>query len=201
MKLYYAPGACSMASHISLLATGLKFEIDQVDMTTKKTKSGKDFMKINSKGYVPCIETDKGEVLTEGCAILQYIADQAPEKNLIPKNGTWERYRAQEWLNFIATELHKGYSPLFKKGYPEAARAMVIETLNKRFEWLSQQVKPGKFLLGSHFTVCDAYLHTVLSWSKHVNVDLSKWPVLLGYAERVSTLPQVQAAVKAEGIK
>ncbi len=199
MKLYYSPGACSLASHIALFGAGVKFEAEQVDTKAKKTKSGKDFSKINSKGYVPCLETKEG-VLTEGCAILQYIADQAPEKNLLPKNGTWERYRAQEWLNFIATEIHKNFSPLWNKDLPEATKKAAIERLTARVQWLAGQIKPGQYLLGSQFSVCDAYLFTVLNWSRSVKFDLTQWPALMGYLEKVTNLPATQSALKAEGL-
>ncbi len=200
MKLYYSPGSCSLASHVALFASGVKFEVEQVDTKAKKTKSGKDYSKINPKGYVPCLETNDGHFLTEGAVILQYIADQASEKNLIPKAGTWDRYRAQEWLNFIATEIHKNYSPLWNKDLPEATKKTATERLTNRVEWLNQQLKPGQFLMGSHFTVCDAYLFTVLNWSRAVKFDLTKWPNLMGYVEKVTNLPAVQSALKAEGL-
>src|SRR6185437_6879079 len=132
--------------------------------------------------------------------ILQYIADQAPEKNLIPKNGTWERYRAQEWLNFIATEIHKNFSPLWNKDLPEVAKKAAIEKLSSRVEWLAGQIKPGQYLMGSQFSVCDAYLFTVLNWSRAVKFDLTKWPSLMGYLEKVTNLPGTQSAMKAEGL-
>ena len=200
MKLYYSPGSCSLASHVALLASEIKFEVEQVDTKAKKTKSGKDYSKINSKGYVPCLETNDGHFLTEGAVILQYIADQAPDKKLLPKSGTWDRYRAQEWLNFIATEIHKNYSPLWNKDLPEATKKAAIERLTNRIDWLSQQLKPGQFLMGSHFTVCDAYLFTVLNWSRSVKFDLTKWPNLMGYVEKVTNLPAVHSAMKAEGL-
>ncbi len=200
MKLYYSPGACSLASHVALFASGVKFEVEQVDTKAKKTKSGKDYTKINAKGYVPCLETNEGQILTEGAAILQYIADQAPEKKLLPKNGTWERYKAQEWLNFIATEIHKSYSPLWSKDLPEATKKAAHERLTNRLEWVNGQIKPGQFLIGSQFSVCDAYMWTVLNWSRAVKFDLTKWPNLMGYVEKVSTTPAVQSALKAEGL-
>ncbi len=199
MKLFFAPGACSRASHIALYESGLKFEAEQLDPKTKKTKSGEDYYKITPKSQVPALLSDKGELLTEGSAIMQYIADQAPDKKLMPKAGTWERYKAQEWLNYIAAEVHKGFSPLFNKDMPEAAKEIFRANLGKKFDYLSAQLKGHDYLMGNQFTVADGYLHTVLNWTKHLNIDLSKWPVLMGYVEKVSSRPGVQAALKAEG--
>ncbi len=200
MKLYYSPGVCSHATHITLFESGLKFESEAIDKATKKLKDGRDFTKLNPKGYVPAIETDKGEVLTEGVAIMQWIAEQAPAKNLMPKYGTWEHNKAQEWLNYIATEIHKGFSPLFNKELPEAYKNTLKEKMAQKFEYLSNHLKGKDFLFGKQFTVCDAYLYTVLGWTKWVGIDLSKWPVLLGYAEKVRMRPAVQSAIKAEGL-
>lgn len=201
MKLFFSPGACSRASHIALYESGLKFEAEQVDGKAKKTKSGADFWKIAPKGQVPALLNDKGELLTEGSAILQYIADQAPDKNLIPKAGTWERYKAQEWLNYVATEVHKGFSPLFNKDMPDAAKEIFRANLGKKFDYLSTELKGKDYLMGKQFTVGDAYLHTVLNWTKNVNIDLSKWPVLMGYVEKVSSRAGVQQAIRAEEAK
>ncbi len=202
MKLYFSPGACSFASHIALNESGLKYESTQVNLKDKPA----DFVAMNPKGYIPALMTDKG-LLTEGCAILQYIADQAPEKNLIPKAGTWERYKAIETLNFIATELHKGFSPLFGASRMVAnaegaaqLTAYATTNLHKRFDNISAQLGHGPFLMGNHFTVCDAYLFTVLNWTRRMNMDMSKWPKLMGFMETVQQRPSVQAAMKSEGI-
>jgi glutathione S-transferase len=198
MKLFFAPGACSRAPHILLYESGLKFEAEAIDGKTKLTKSGQDYLKIAPKGQVPALVNDKGQLLTEGAVIMQYIADQAPEKNLIPKTGTWERYKAQEWLNYVSTEIHKGFSPIFNKDVPEATKEMYRTALGKKFDYLSEELKGRDYLMGQQFTPADAYLHTTLNWTKHVGIDLSKWPTLMGYVERVSARPAVQAAIKAE---
>jgi glutathione S-transferase len=201
MKLYYAPGACSLSPHIVLREAGLSFELEKVDLRSKKTESGKDFNTINPKGYVPALQLDDGSILTEGPAIVQYLADKAPQARLAPANGTMERYRLQELLNFISTELHKGFSPLFNPAYPEDAKKIVRENLARRFDHLSTYLEKGPYLTGEQFTVADAYLFTVLGWTAHVNIDLGKWPVLKAYHGRVAERPHVQAALKAEGQK
>ncbi len=198
MKLYYSPGVCSRASHIALAESGLKYEIEALDKATKKTKDGRDFMKLNPKGHVPALELDNKEVLTEGAAIMQWVADQAPEKNLLPKVGTWDRYRAIEWLNYIATDIHKGFSPLWSKDVGAAYKEMVLATMAKRFDYLANSIKGKDWLLGKNFSVCDGYLFTVLSWTKMLNIDMSKWPTLMGYVEKVGARPAVKAVVAAE---
>ncbi len=200
MKLYYSPGACSLSPHIVLREAGLSFEVEKVDLRTKKTESGKDFTAINSKGYVPALQLDDGSLLTEGPAIVQYIADKAPQSKLAPAHGTMERYRLQELLNFISTEIHKGFSPLFNPSYPEEVKKTFRENLGKRFDHLNGPLEKGPFLMGEQFTVADAYLFTVLNWCKWVDIDLSKWPVLQAYQGRVAARPHVQAALKAEGL-
>lgn len=200
MKLYFSAGACSLAPHIAIHELGLNCETESVNLKTKKTKSGEDFNKINAKGYVPALQIDAKNLLTEGAVIMQYLADQKPEKNLIPKAGTIERYRCQEWLNFIATEVHKNFSALFNKEAPEAIRTRTKNILSQRFDFISQQMKKDEFLMGKQFTVADAYLFTVLSWSKLLDFDMSKWPTLMGYAERIHSRPGVQVALKAEGL-
>jgi glutathione S-transferase len=200
MKLYYSPGACSLSPHIVLREAGLSFEIEKVDLRTKKTESGKDFTAINPKGYVPALQLDDGSLLTEGPAIVQYIADKAPQSKLAPAHGTMERYRLQELLNFISTEIHKGFSPLFNPSYPEEVKKTFRENLGKRFDNLNGPLEKGPFLMGEQFTVADAYLFTVLNWCQWVNIDLSKWPVLQAYQGRVAARPHVQAALKAEGL-
>ena len=200
MKLYYTPGACSLASHIALREAGYQFDLEQVDLAAKKTKSGADYTKVNAKGYVPALQLDNGEVLTEGPIILQYLADQKPESGLVPKAGTMERYRTQEWLNFVTSELHKGFGILFNPALPEAARPVVVDKLGSRLDFLAKQLDGKPYLTGDKFTAPDAYAFTVLSWAPHLKVSLDKWPTLKAYVERIAGRPQVQAALKAEGL-
>jgi glutathione S-transferase len=200
MKLYYTPGACSLAPHIGLREAGYQFDLEQVDLAAKKTKSGADYTKINGKGYVPALQLDSGEVITEAPVILQYIADQKPESGLAPKAGTMERYRTQEWLNFVTSELHKGFGILFNPALPENARPAVIDRLGQRLDFLAKQLDGKPYLTGDKFTVPDAYLFTVLSWAPHLKISLDRWPTLKTYVERVAGRPQVQAALKAEGL-
>ena len=200
MKLYYKSGACSMASHIALRESGLTFEREAVDTQKKKTETGRDYLQINPKGYVPALEIDNGEVLTEGPAILQYIGDRKPESGLAPAAGTWERSRLQEWLNFVTSEIHKGFSPLFRPTTPDEYKAIARETLLKRLDYTAQHLAGKSYLLGDNFTVADAYLFTVLNWRKRINLTFDRWPVLEEYQARVAARPQVQAAMKAEGL-
>ena len=200
MKLYYAPGACSLASHIALQETGLPFEIDRLNAATMTTSNGEDFVKINPKGYVPTLEMNDGSILTEGSAILQYIADQNPDSGLAPKAGTMGRYRLQEWLNYIATEIHKSYSPLFNKATPEEVKINAQNLLTKRLAFVENQLVNKPFLMGSGFTVADAYLFVVLNWSGRVGFDLNPFPKIKEFISRVSTRTAVQAAMKAEGL-
>jgi glutathione S-transferase len=200
MKLYYSPGACSLSPHIVLLEAGLNFTAEKVDLKSKKTASGADFTSVNSKGAVPALIMDDGKLLTEGVAIVQYIADQKPESGLAPANGTLERYRLIELLNYISSEIHKGYSPLWNPAITADAKAAALATLDKKFTFLTAQLGDKPYLLGDTFTVADAYLFTVLSWSSHVGVDLGKWHVLTAYLARVGHRPKVQEALKAEGL-
>jgi len=200
MKLYYAPGACSLASHIVLHETGLAFEIEKLDFATKKTASGEDFNQINPKGYVPAVKLDDGSVLTEGGAILQYIADQQPGSDLAPKAGTMERYRLQEWLTFIGTELHKTFSPLFNKASAEETKTNARNLLAKRLGYVETQLAGKPYLMGDKFSVADAYLFTVVNWSNFVGFDLSPFPRINEFMARVAARPKVQAAMKAEGL-
>ena len=199
MKLFYSTGACSMAPHIALLETGLKFDLEKVDLATKQTASG-DYMKINPKGSVPALVLDNGEVLTECAVILQYIADLKPDSKLIAKSGTFERYRNQEWLNFVSTDIHKGFGPLFAKDIPEVTDKAVRARLTKRFDFLSQHLTKNNFLMGAQYTVADAYLFTIISWADHLKFDLAKWPSIMGFLERVKNRPATHAALKAEGL-
>jgi glutathione S-transferase len=200
MKLYYSPGACSLSPHIVLREAGIPVELKKVDLGSKVIDGGGDFTAINAKGYVPVIELPGGEVLTEGPAIVQYVADQKPELGLAPKAGTIERSRLQEWLNFISTELHKSFSPLFNKAPSADWKAGATANLEKRFGFVADKLKGKQYLLGDHFTVADAYLFTVLGWTKYVGMDLSKWPTLVEYSARVAARPKVQEALKAEGL-
>lgn len=200
MKLYYSPGACSLSPHIVLRELGLPFSLVKVDLKTKRTADGADYLAVNGKGYVPALELDDGQVLTEGPAIVQYLADRKPEAGLAPPNGTLERYRLQEWLNFISTEVHKQFSPLFAPNTPDATKEAQRERLAGRFEWLSKQLASKDYLLGKAFSVADAYLFTVLNWCGFVGLDLGKWPVLAQYHARIAARPAVQEALKAEGL-
>lgn len=200
MKLYYAPGACSLASHIVLNELGLAHEVEAVDLKSKKTASGKDYRSISSKGLVPALVLDDGQLLTEGAAIVQYLADQVPAKKLAPANGTMERYRLQEWLNFLGTELHKNFSGLFNPTSPDSVKETLRTMLGNRLEYVMQQLVGKKFLLGDDFSVADAYLFTILGWGQYVNIDIAKWPALKEYHGRISIRPSVHATLKAEGL-
>ena len=200
MKLYYAPGACSLSPHIVLLEAGLEATRVKVDTKTHKTEDGGDYYAVNPKGYVPLLELDDGDRLTEGPAIVQYIADRNPASKLAPAAGTMERYHLQEWLNFITSELHKQFSPLFQQTTPAEYKEMLKEKIGKRFDWVAQQLQAKDYLMGSTFTVADAYLFTILSWAKHVGIDLSRWPVLTAYQSRVAARPKVREAMIAEGL-
>jgi glutathione S-transferase len=200
MKLYYSPGACSLSPHIVLRELGLSFTLVKVDTKTKKTEDGRDFWQINGKGYVPVLELDDGERLTEGPAIVQYLADRKPDAGLAPPNGTMARYRVQEWLNFITSELHKQFSPLFDPTASDEIKQRQRTRLAGRFDWLSAELKGKDFLMGSQFTVADAYLFTVLNWCQWTGIDLAKWPALKDFVARVAARPKVQEALKAEGL-
>lgn len=200
MKLYYSPGACSLSPHIVLRESGLPFEAVLAPTKTKKLPDGSDYVAVNSKGYVPALRLDNGEVLTEGPAIIQYVADQVPAKNLAPAAGTMARYRLQEWLNFITSELHKGFSPLFNPEMPDAAKALYRNKLQERFAWVDKQLAGKQYLLGDQFSVADAYLFVVASWGQYVGVDLSGYANLGAFSARMAARPAVQEALKAEGL-
>jgi glutathione S-transferase len=200
VKLFFSPGACSLSAHIVLRESGLPFDTERVDLKAKKTAGGNDFITITDKGAVPTLQLDDGQVLTEGSAIVQYIADKKPEAKLAPPAGSLERYRLQEWLNYIAAELHKSFSPLFKKDTPEEYKASLKAALAAKFAWIDGKLAGKQFLLGDHFTVADAYLFTVARWTKGVGPDLSKNAALSGYLERVAARPAVRAALQAEGL-
>ena len=200
MKLYYSPGACSLSPHIALHEAGIAFEPVLASTKSHKLQDGTDYYSINPLGYVPLLELDDGTTLREGPAIVQYIADLAPLKNLAPANGTMSRYRLQEWLTFIGTEVHKGFSPLFNPAMPEEAKTIARDKLAARFTWLNEQLADKQFLMGEHFTVADGYLFTVSNWAKPTGVDLAPYPNLLAWHARVGARPAVQAAMKAEGL-
>jgi glutathione S-transferase len=200
MKLYYSPGACSLSPHIVLREAGLPFELVLASTKTKKLQDGTDFYTINAKGSVPVLELDNGERLTEGPAIVQYIADQVPAKNLVPAAGTWPRYRQQEWLNFITSELHKGFSPLFNPDVPEASKAISRAKLSERLAWVNEQLEGKQYLMGDTFTAADAYLFTVSNWGQYVGVEVSGLANLVAYRARVAARPAVIEAMKAEGL-
>jgi glutathione S-transferase len=200
MKLYYSSGACSLSPHIILLEAGLPFTMEKVDLKTKKTERGVDFLTINSKGAVPALQFDDGRVLTEGPAIVQYLADLKPDSGLAPPAGSFERYQLMELLNYISSELHKGFAPLFNPATSADWKTAVLANLDKKFQWLTAYLGNKTFLMGDTFTVADSYLFTVLSWSARVGIDLAKWHVLTAYLARVGHRPKVQAALKAEGL-
>ena len=200
MKLYYSPGACSLSPHIVLREAGLAFEPVLASTKTHALADGTDYYGINPLGYVPMLELDDGTRLREGPAIVQYIADLAPTKNLAPANGTLPRYRLQEWLTFIGTEIHMAFRPLFNPNIPEDAKKVYRERLGARLTWLNGELEGKDFLTGEHFTVADAYLFTVTNWAKPMAIDLTPYPRLLSWRERIAARPAVQEAMKAEGL-
>ena len=200
MKLYYSPGACSLSPHIVLHESGLPFEAVLASTKTHKLQDGTDYYTINPKGYVPLLELDDGQRLSEGPAIVQYIADLVPAKNLAPAAGTMARYRLMVWLNFISTELHKSFSPLFNPATPEDAKPMFRERLLGRFKWVDEQLAGKAYLLGDAFSVADAYLFVVSNWGQYVGVDLDGFANLQAFRARMAARPGVQAAMKAEGL-
>ena len=200
MKLYYTPGACSMAPHIALREAGYAFDLEKVDLANKQTESGEDFTKVNAKGYVPALRLDNGQVLTEAAVTLQYIADQKPESGLAPQAGTMDHYRLLESLNLISSEVHKTLGALFNPNITPEWKENQITTFGKRSDFLTQQLEGKQYLMGEQFTVADAYLFTVLGWTNFHKVDMSKWPALTDYMGRVAARPAVAEAMKAEGL-
>lgn len=198
MKLYYAPDTCSLSPHIVLRELGLPFELVKVNNQTKQTADGRDFRAINPKGYVAALELDDGDVLTEGPAIVQHLADLRPDMALAPPNGTRERTRLQEWLNFVSSEIHAGLAPLFQTALPEVGKAHFRERLFKRFDYLEEILAGGGYLMGRQFGVADAYLFTVLGWCRFFAIDLDRWPSLAAYVAQIGERPAVQAALRAE---
>ncbi len=200
MKLYYSPGACSLAPHIVLRELGKKFDLEKVDLGAKKTAAGSDFLKINSKGYVPTLDIGKGEILTEVATILQYLGDKAKTTTMVPKAGTMARYRVMEILNFVASELHKTIGGLFNPAMPDAGKAAIKDRAAKRIGWLDGVLAKNKFVAGKSFTVADAYAFTVLNWCGMVGVDLSSFKNVTAWHARIASRPAVQAAMMAEGL-
>lgn len=198
MKLYFSPGACSLAPHIVLREAGLPFELVRVDTGVHQLKDGSDYYKVNPKGYVPAIRLDDGQLMTEGAALLQYLGDLKPEKGLMPKPGSFERFRANEWLTFISSEIHKGFSPLFNKDLRDDAKGVLKAKLEKRLAALDAHFAKNQYLMGDKFSVADAYLYTVVSWSGGVGIDLGKYPQLSAHRQRVADRPSVREALQAE---
>jgi len=198
MKLYYSPGACSLSPHIVLREAGLAFEPVLASTKTHKLQDGTDYYGINPLGYVPMLELDDGTRLREGPAIVQYVADQVPNKNLAPANGTLPRYRLQEWLTFIGTEIHKTFSPLFNPATPEDAKNQFRDKLASRFEFVDKQLEGREYVMGEHFSVADAYLYVVTRWTKPMNIDISRFKNLSAHNARIDARPAVQEALKAE---
>lgn len=200
MKLYYSPAACSLSPHIVLREAGLAFEPVLASTKTHQLADGTDYYTINPLGYVPVLELDDGTRLREGPAIVQYIADQVPTKNLAPANGTLPRYRLQEWLTFIGTEIHKSFSPLFSSAMPDDGKKIFRDKLAQRYQWVNGQLEGKDYLMGEHFSVADAYFFTVTRWAKPMNIDLSALPQVLAHHERVGARPAVQEALRFEGL-
>jgi glutathione S-transferase len=200
MKLYYAPGACSLAPHIVAREAGIDLALERVDTKTKRTETGADYLAINPKGYVPALELDDGSLLTEGPVISQYLADLAPASELAPPAGTIARYRLQEWLGYINSELHKSYSPLFNPATPDATRDERRAYLTRRYALVEQHLATNEYLLGDRFTAADAYLFVVTNWARPTKLDLSAFPALLAFQKRIAGRPAVQAAMVAEGL-
>lgn len=200
MKLYYSPGACSLSPHIVAVEAGIPITLVKANLKTKQAADGSDFMAVNSKGAVPALKLDDGRVLTEGPAIVQYLADLKPDSHLAPKAGSFERYQLMEILNYITSELHKSFGPLFNPATSPELRAATVAGLGKKFDWICGFLGTKQYLLGDTFTVADAYLFTVMNWSNFVKLDLSQWPTLVAYLARVAARPKVQEALKAEGL-
>ena len=200
MKLFYKPGACSLAPHIVLEELGIGYEAEKVDLKTKVTESGADFLTINPKGYVPALQMDNGEVLTECQAILEYLGDRNPSQNLIPAAGSTARYQIHAWLNFVASELHKGFSPFFKPSTPQEWKDACLVILEQRLSYVDAELAGKDYLMGDTFTVADAYLFTILGWARYIQLDLAKWDNLAAYQARLAQRPAVVAAMKAEGL-
>ncbi|HJV26220.1 MAG TPA: glutathione transferase GstA [Aromatoleum sp.] len=199
MKLFYSPGACSLSPHIVLCELGLPHDTEKVDLKTHTTAGGVDYYTINPKGYVPALQLDDGQILTEGPAIVQYLADRKPEAHLLPPPGTVERARVHEWLTFIGTEIHKSFSPLFRPDASADWKSAARKTIEGRFDFVDKTLAERDYLTGPQFTVADAYLFTIAGWAPHVEIDLARWPALAAFHKRVAARPAVQQAMRAEG--
>lgn len=200
MKLYYFPGACSVAPHIVAREAGIALELEKVDLGSHRTASGEDYTEVNPKGYVPALRLDDGSVLTEVSALIQYLADRAPASGLMPPAGSLERYRALEWIGYIATEVHKGFGPLWNAKLAPEARAAAVTALARRLDLVEKALAGQPFLLGQSFGVVDAYLFAVLSWAPWVKLDMAPWPKLREFTARVAARPKVREALEAEGL-
>jgi glutathione S-transferase len=200
MKLYYSPGACSLAPHIVAREAGLSLDLEKVDLANRTTASGRSFLEVNPKGYVPALQVQDGTVMTEVSALIQYLADQAPQAGLIPAAGTPERYKVLEWIGFISTEIHKGFGPLWNPTTPDAVKQATKERLFQRFAYLDQQLDGRSYLTGERFTVADAYLFVVVNWTNFHGLSLGDYPNLAAFMERVAARPKVQEALQAEGL-
>ena len=200
MKLYYAPGSCALSPHIVLEEAGLPYEAERVDLKTKQTAQGADYLALNAKGYVPALVLDDGTLLTEGPAIVQYLADLVPERQLAPANGTLPRYQLQSWLTYIGTELHRNFTPFFNPAATPEMKELARATLQRRLAYADAQLATQPYLLGEAFSVADAYLFTVLSWARYVKIDLSGFAHLVAFLARVGERPAVQRALKAQGL-
>ncbi len=199
LTLFFVPGACSLSADIVWREAGLDVSLCRVDVQTKRAGE-EDYLAINPKGYVPALRLDDGQVLTECAVLAQYLADLKPQSGLAPASGTMARYRFQEWLNFTATEIHKGFGPLFNPKAPPEIRDAALARLSTRFDYLAAELSRRKYLMGESFTAADAYLYTCLRWSERLGVDIARWPTLMDYFRRVGTRPKVQEALKAEGL-
>jgi glutathione S-transferase len=200
MKLFLTPGACSLSPHIALKEAGLPFDFEQVDLATKLTKSGADYRKVNPKGSVPALELNNGQILTEGPAIVQYIADQKPQSKLAPPAGSLERYRLQEWLNYTSSELHKKFGQLFNPALTEDQKKSTIAGIGTELDFVNKSLANKQFLVGDTFTVADGYMFVVLSWTKYFGIDLGRWSGLKSYFDQIAARPSVKAAMQAEGL-
>lgn len=200
MKLYYAPGACSLFSHIVLREAGIEYELVKVDLKSKQTQNGENFREVNAHGYIPTLVLDDGQRLNECLAIALYLADRVPQKKLVPEAGSFQRFRMVETLSFIATELHKGFAPLFNSACPDDWRRVVEQTLGARLNVIADELGDSPYLFGDDFTIADAYLYTVLSWCAYVELDLGKWPALQRYFKQIGARPTIVAAREREGL-
>jgi glutathione S-transferase len=200
MKLYYSPGACSLAPHIVAREAGLSLDLEKIDLANRTTASGRSYLEVNPKGYVPALQVQDGTVMTEVSALIQYLADQAPQAGLIPAAGTPERYKVLEWIGFIATEIHKGFGPLWNPTTPDAVKQAAKERLFQRFAYVDQQLDGRSYLTGERFTVADAYLFVVVNWTNFHGLSLGDYKNLAAFMERVAARPKVQEALQAEGL-